>query len=62
MIERNDKMNITFFLVYLTLFVLLILAAGIVLTFIAILILFIESIEDKINKYKKEWLYGFNYN
>ena len=47
-------MNITFFLVYLALLVLSILAAGIVLTFIAILILFIESIEDKINKHKKE--------
>lgn len=47
-------MNITFFLVYLALFILLILAVGIILTFIAILILFIESIEDKINKYKKE--------
>ena len=47
-------MNITFFLVYLALLILLILAVGIILTFIATLILFIESIEDKINKYKKE--------
>lgn len=47
-------MNSIFCLVYLTLFILLILAVGIILTFITILILFIESIEDKINKYKKE--------
>ena len=55
-------MNTTFFLIYLALFVLLILAVGIILTFIAILILFIEHIEDKINKHKKEWLYEFSYN
>lgn len=47
-------MNAIFFLVYLALFILLILAVGIILTFIAILILFIESIKDKINEYKKE--------
>lgn len=47
-------MNIIFFLIYFALFVLLVLAAGIILTFVAILILFIETIKDKINKHKKE--------
>lgn len=47
-------MNVAFILLYLALFVLLILATGIILTFIAILIIFAERVEDKINHMKEE--------